>query len=482
MSGGVRLFAAGGGLAWRGGGALGGHLGVEGEEGFEAFGIVFEAAAEVDAFEGFVVAVVGGAQVGGHFVVVVEIGDGCGEMRLAGEQDVLRATGQIGFVLLGASGVAFLFWLKGLACSLQIMRFPSNIFEMQSAKKTVLEICAGAGGQALGLEAAGFHAVAAVEIDSAACATLRLNRPFLNVIEGDVRTFDGRPFNGIDLLAGGVPCPPFSIAGKQLGKNDERDLFPEALRLVKEIQPRAVMLENVKGFASEKFKDYRNALFAEFYKLGYLPTFQVLQASDLGVPQLRPRFVLVALREKDFGRFRWDFDKVPARSVGKSLVDLMKANGWGGSAAWAAKADKIAPTLVGGSKKHGGPDLGPTRAKRQWAELGVDGMGIANEAPANDFPIDSMPRLTVRMAARIQGFPDDWTFSGKKTAAYRQVGNAFPPPVASFVASRILDAFRTSQKNVVYSQPEPAQLLLLERRQKKYPSHAAKKRIQTAHP
>ncbi|MCX6936277.1 MAG: DNA cytosine methyltransferase [Verrucomicrobia bacterium] len=354
---------------------------------------------------------------------------------------------------------------------------------MSSTHKTVLEICAGAGGQALGIELAGFHSVAAVEIDPFACATLRLNRPNLNVIEGDVREFDGRKFKGVDLLAGGVPCPPFSIAGKQLGQNDERDLFPEALRLVREIQPRAVMLENVKGFASDKFKEYRTSLFQQFHDLGYIPSFQVLQASDLGVPQLRPRFVLVALRPADFIKFQWGFAPIKPPSVGEALSDLMGSNGWKGVGSWIEKAKSIAPTLVGGSKKHGGPDLGPTRAKRQWAELGVDGMGIANDAPDGDFPLHASPRLTTRMAARIQGFPDDWLFSGKKTAAYRQIGNAFPPPVARFVASRILECFASVKKsNLAYVKAEPAQMILMEGRGRKYSSHATSKKLKTTTP
>ena len=113
----------------------------------------------------------------------------------------------------------------------------------------------------------------------------------------------------------------------------------------------------------------------------------------------------------------------------------MGANGWKNVDAWAEEASEIAPTLVGGSKKHGGPDLGPTRAKRAWATLGVNGMGIANEAPAADF--EGMPKLTVTMAAKIQGFPETWEFLGGKTAAYRQVGNAFPPPVACAVAAEV---------------------------------------------
>ncbi len=107
---------------------------------------------------------------------------------------------------------------------------------------TCIEICSGTGGQAIGLERAGFEALAYVEFDRHACETLRLNRPNWNVVEGDVRDFSAKEFKGVDLLAGGVPCPPFSKAGKQLGSNDERDLFPEALRLVDECRPKAVML------------------------------------------------------------------------------------------------------------------------------------------------------------------------------------------------------------------------------------------------
>src|SRR5437588_3441041 len=121
----------------------------------------------------------------------------------------------------------------------------SRPIHMPSTQLAALEICSGAGGQAAGLEAAGFDLAAAVEIDQHACHTLRVNRPQWRVIESDVREIDGKQFRGVDLFAGGVPCPPFSIAGKQLGQRDERDLFPEALRLIEEANPVAVLLENV---------------------------------------------------------------------------------------------------------------------------------------------------------------------------------------------------------------------------------------------
>ncbi len=317
---------------------------------------------------------------------------------------------------------------------------PSTLRATGAKSLAAVEICAGGGGQALGLELAGFDHAAVVEIDSAACATLRTNRPDWNVVEGDLHSFNGKPFKGVDLLAGGVPCPPFSIAGKQLGADDERDLFPQALRLVREIKPRAVMLENVRGLADPKFASYREAILAQLEKLGYRSAWRLLNASDFGVPQLRPRFILVSLQRKYANNFTWPAAKRAAPTVGETLIDLMSQRGWSGAKAWAKAANGIGPTIVGGSKKHGGPDLGPTRARRQWAQLGVDGVSIANDAPDCSFPVGAMPKLTVQMVARIQGFPDSWRFVGKKTAAYRQVGNAFPPPVAAAVGKAIADA------------------------------------------
>jgi DNA (cytosine-5)-methyltransferase 1 len=313
---------------------------------------------------------------------------------------------------------------------------------------SAVELCAGGGGQAIGIELAGFECAAAVEIEPHACATLRLNRPAWNVIQGDIRDVSGKEFRGLDLLAAGVPCPPFSIAGKQLGHEDERDLFPEALRIITEAKPAAIMLENVAGFASTKFSKYRRELFTRLEKMGYSTEWQLLNASDFGVPQLRPRFVLVAIREKVFPLFEWPVPTEIGGTVGTALQDLMSANHWPGALRWVSRANAIAPTIVGGSKKHGGPDLGPTRAKAQWRELGVDGMGIADHAPDSNFPIDGYPRLTVRMVARLQSFPDDWQLSGRKTAAYRQLGNAFPPLVASAVASSIRRALRGEKRYV----------------------------------
>lgn len=301
---------------------------------------------------------------------------------------------------------------------------------------TTLELCAGAGGQALGIERAGIDHAGLVELNKHACATLRLNRPGWNVIETDLNTFEGGRFRGVDIISGGLPCPPFSVAGKQLGHDDERNLFPAMIRLVDQLRPNAVMIENVRGILDAVFQDYRYYIAGQLRKLGYHTGWQLMNASDFGVPQLRPRVVFIALRNQFSEHFAWPRPaSVPPITVGEALYDLMAARGWHGAEEWRGQASEIAPTIVGGSLKHGGPDLGPTRARRAWAALGVDGLGIASEAPAPEFT--GMPRLTTRMVARLQGFPDDWQFAGAKTAAYRQIGNAFPPPFAQAIAESV---------------------------------------------
>lgn len=303
---------------------------------------------------------------------------------------------------------------------------------------TSLEVCAGAGGQALGLDQAGFDHVGLVEIDKHCCATLRHNRPEWNVLETDIRSVDGKSFHGIDLFAGGLPCPPFSVAGKQLGDRDERNLFGDALRIIDAAAPKMVLIENVRGFLDPVFAPYRDFLRSRLAEMGYLVDWRLLNASDFGVPQLRPRVAIVAGLKQYWQHFRFPSRKVSPATVGEALSDLMAAEGWEGAADWARRANEIAPTIVGGSKKHGGPDLGPSRARAAWARLGVNGKTIGEVAPAPGFA--DMPRLTPRMVARLQGFPDEWHFTGRKTQAYKQIGNAFPPPVAKALGLAIHDA------------------------------------------
>jgi len=314
---------------------------------------------------------------------------------------------------------------------------------------TSLELCAGGGGQALGLEKAGFSHVALVDNDRHACATLRTNRPFWNTIETDLKNFDATQYrsfrlpNGktksLDLLSGGTPCPPFSVAGRMLGVDDPRNLFSEFIRIAQECEPHAVMIENVRGLMDPSFDTYRSEIEFAFSNLGYKSLgLELLQSSSFGVPQLRPRVVFIALRPEFADGFKWPVGKGRAPTVGTTLHSLMATNGWRGADAWAKRADAIAPTLVGGSKLHGGPDLGPSRARAAWEAIGVNGKLIADEPPSKSFR--GMPCLTVEMAALIQGFDPEWQFVGSRTHAYRQVGNAFPPPVARALGNKIRQA------------------------------------------
>jgi len=337
---------------------------------------------------------------------------------------------------------------------------------------TSLEICAGAGGQAVGLHNAGFRHRALIEVDPYAVQTLRHNTrkqewEECEALDWDLTDFDMDALKksvapgSLSLLAGGVPCPPFSVAGKQLGEDDERDLFPVMLDMAQELRPRAVMIENVRGLLEpfQKFAPYRARIRARLEELGYrVLMWKVLEARDYGVPQLRPRAILVAMQQKEAAHFQPPRGSADPVKVAEALDTSMRARYAASErpdameyyARWKKKAeerDSVAPTLVGGSKKHGGADLGPTRAKRAWAELGVDGHGVADDLGKTkdedrDLFGERGPKLTVAQAAIIQGFPEDWEFIGRKTAAYRQVGNAFPSPVAQAVGESIMAALR----------------------------------------
>ncbi|MEV0645501.1 DNA (cytosine-5-)-methyltransferase [Phytomonospora sp. NPDC050363] len=352
---------------------------------------------------------------------------------------------------------------------------------------TSVEICAGAGGQAIGLHQAGFKHRALVEIDPWACKTLRSNAAALGGNASIVHRLDLTRFvpdcddrepgefgltelgvakGEIDLLAGGVPCPPFSFAGKQLGEDDERDLFPVMLELVEALAPKAVMIENVRGLLEpeRRFSAYRMRILERLRSLGYEPlAWEILEAQDFRVPQLRPRAILVAMQSSYAPHFagmpKGDPDGTATAWEALNGSMLVRFGALRGTEfeeqaerakqRWVERGRTVggvAPTLVGGSKKHGGADLGPTRAKKAWAAMGVNAMGVADSDPLSKperhLLRDEGPMLTVEQAAIIQGFPSSWNFEGPKTAAYRQVGNAFPPPVAEAVGKAILAALK----------------------------------------
>jgi len=336
----------------------------------------------------------------------------------------------------------------------------------------VLEMFAGCGGLALGLEQAGFQAVMLNEIQPHACATLRYNRPEWNVVEGDVSGIDFTPFRDkVDLLSGGFPCQAFSYAGKKLGFEDTRGtLFFEYARAVQEIHPKVILAENVRGLLKHDQGRTLNAIVAVIDELGYaLVEPRVLKAMFYQVPQKRERLFLVAVR-KDLSaqaQFAWPS---PYHRI-LTMRDALKAGvlypcdvpDSAGQRYPAAKAEVLEMVPPGCYWK-----ALPERVQREYMKksffLGGGKTGMARRlswdepsltltcAPAQKqtercHPDETRP-LTVREYARIQTFPDSWIFSGSITAQYRQIGNAVPVNLAYAVGRSLVRLFNGLEAEV----------------------------------
>ncbi|MBF5001571.1 DNA cytosine methyltransferase [Nocardia sp. BSTN01] len=307
-----------------------------------------------------------------------------------------------------------------------------------------LEVCAGAGGMALGLEQAGFDPVALVDNRNVACATLRANRPKWVVVERDLLTIDPQtdlPLDGdLDLLSAGLPRVRSSATtSRTRGDNLELELLETVGRWVGKLRPRAVLLENVPDLVSRSgYAESRSYVEKYLDAAGYQFSWRVVNACYFGVPQHRELGILVAFRDGGLSEFDAGLDAVlptPHLSVGAVLRTSMAARGWLQANEWATFADRLAPTIVGGSWDRGGADLGPAGSQRAWARLGVEGKSLADAPPAPDFQwnpqfAERKVRLTVGQIAELQAFPGYWQICGQKTARYRQIGNATPPPAA----------------------------------------------------
>jgi DNA (cytosine-5)-methyltransferase 1 len=308
----------------------------------------------------------------------------------------------------------------------------------------VLELCAGGGGLALGLEKAGFAPVALIEQNRNAVATLRANRPDWNVIQADIRKFDLKQYRNqnIDLLAGGLPCTPFSTVGQKKGRKDENDLMMEGVRALREIAPKAFLFENVEGLLDARHADYVAFLLRQFSKAGYETEIHRINARDYGVAQNRARIMFVGIRKDLKVTFRMPprFPEL-ATNVGVVLADLMGENGWSGAAAWLASMrdrNYRADTIRG---YQGSP--------REGEAVRADRRGLRYAPPAKSAPTDEeasrkgfVPGLTNRMRARLQGFPDDWTFVGGLGPIAGQIGNAVVPAVAQAMGLAMLSALK----------------------------------------
>lgn len=315
-----------------------------------------------------------------------------------------------------------------------------------------LEICAGAGGSALGLEQAGFDPVMLIDNRAIACETLRVNRPHWDVHDMDLLEFDPADhpkIHGVDLLSAGLPrVQATATAGRTRGSDLELALLEATVMLTQQIKPRALLIENVPDLVTRpEYAPVRTFVEGELSRLGFRWKWLVINASEFGVPQDRKHGVLVALQGDLIDRFTLRLDPaVPVRTVGSVLAESMAASGWPQAGQWAAQAQELAPTLVGGSWERGGPDLGPTGSKNAWARIGVDGGTVADAVPGPGFVWDGelgrpgLVKLTVEQVALLQGFPPDWRIAGLKTARYRQLGHASPPPVARAIGEAIRGA------------------------------------------
>lgn len=327
---------------------------------------------------------------------------------------------------------------------------------------SAVDLFAGAGGLSLGLRQAGWKVEAAVEYDAAAMATHEANFAGVEHLCCDIRTVDFRRFAGIDLIAGGPPCQPFSVSGKRLGSTDARDMVPEFVRAVREARPRAFLMENVPGLAMARFDDYLLDQTARLHALGYTVFKRVLCAADYGVAQNRRRLILVGIRSDQKGeafafplathgpstrrRFRTVAETlrgapadVPNRAkvvycknpvLRRSPYAGMMFNGKGRP----LDADGLGhtvPASAGGNRTH---IVDPSGLVREYhAHL------LAGKKPRVG-QMEGVRRLTVRESARLQSFPDGFEFVGRQSSRYSQVGNAVPPKLAEAVVGKVAHA------------------------------------------
>ncbi|WP_328669315.1 DNA cytosine methyltransferase [Streptomyces sp. NBC_00328] len=319
---------------------------------------------------------------------------------------------------------------------------------------TFVDVCSGAGGLALGLERAGFVPRLLLDIEQYACDTLKVNRPHWKVLNADLLDFDPMDHPevyDVDLLAAGLPRVQSSATVTRRSSDTEIRLIQATAYLVHAVQPRALVIENVPTLVDEEsLAPVRDFLHKELEHLGYELTWFILNASDFGVPQDRKQGILVAVKHRWAGAFLPPRPTVHQHlSVGAALAPSMRSGGWPDADRWAAQATSVAPTLVGGSKTHGGPDFGPSGTKAKWRRMGVYTKSFGNEPPGPDFKWDpslgndGLVRITVDQTALLQGFPPDWRFAGGKTARYRQVGNAAPPPVGKALGQAVAQALQT---------------------------------------
>lgn len=343
-----------------------------------------------------------------------------------------------------------------------------------------VELFAGAGGLALGLEQAGFKTEMLNEIDKSACATLRYNRPNWNVIEGDIAQINFSKYKGqIDLLSGGFPCQAFSYAGKKLGFEDTRGtLFYEFGRALKECIPKVFLAENVKGLASHDSGRTLQTIKEVLTELGYtLIEPRVLQAMFYKVPQKRERLIIVGVRNDLYHSvtFRWpspykrimtlrdalkqgelynnDVPKSEGQKYPKRKAEILSYVTQGGY--WRDLPDELQREYMQRSYFLGGGKTGMAR-RLSWDEPSLTlTCAPAQKQTERCHPEENRP-LTIREYARIQTFPDSWTFSGSPINQYKQIGNAVPVNLAYSVGKSLVALLNSIETNFSEAEQESA--------------------------
>lgn len=335
---------------------------------------------------------------------------------------------------------------------------------------TVLELFAGAGGLAVGLEKAGLKCVALNEIDKWACQTLRKNRPAWKVLEGDIKDFDFSNYrNTVDVVTGGFPCQAFSYAGKKLGLADARGtLFYEFARVVKEVNPPVCIGENVRGLLSHENGKTLQGMISILDEIGYnVVPIQVLKAINYNVPQKRERLILVGIRKDLKSNYLYPkpsqkiytlkdalkkgdlFDTDVPNSIGvkypaykKEILDLVPQKGY-----WRDLPIDLQKKYMGGSFHLGGGKTGIAR-RIGWDEPCLTlTCSPAQKQTERCHPEETRP-FTVREYARIQTFPDEWDFSGSLAQQYKQIGNAVPINLAKEVGYSIVSLLNSIYKEL----------------------------------
>lgn len=324
-----------------------------------------------------------------------------------------------------------------------------------------IELFAGAGGLALGLEEAGIKDLMYVEYDRTACDTLKKNRPDWNVICADIHKVDFTPYKGkIKLVTGGFPCQAFSYAGKKLGFEDTRGtLFHEFARAVKETQPEMFLAENVRGLASHDHGRTLETIINVFESLGYKTQKQILNAAYYGVGQKRERLVIIGIRDDLADKIHFSYPKPDNEmttlrqalkdcpvSAGqeyserkKKVLDLVPPGG-----CWVNLPEDIAKEYMGKSYYSGGGRRGMAR-RISWDEPCLTLTCSPSQKQTERCHPDETRPFTVREYARIQSFPDDWQFAGGIGDQYKQIGNAVPVEMARRVGVQIVKALRSDK-------------------------------------